>query len=114
MNFIKKYEEFIKNQDEIIRKESIPKPKTEDDKKHNKKLYNKKSDGIVSMLRTHFKEYVVNEEQHDWFGGNMRLKVGDSTVTFSMYSKEKRSRRHKLEKKEKWTMPKNLRQKKTD
>lgn len=92
---------FVENQHKILAEKLIQGPETIDDSKHNKSLYNKKSDGIVSMLRDHFKELVLTEDQHTWLGGKLRLKIGKYHFSLPIYSKEKRAKRHQQEKKEK-------------
>ena len=46
----------------------------------------------------------MTEEQHEWLDGKLKLKIGDFRFTLPIYSKEKRAKLHKLEKKEKWTL----------
>ena len=99
--FAGKLLKFVENQHKILAGKLIQKPETIDEIKHNKRLYNKKSDGMVSMLRDYFKELVLTEDQHTWLGGKLWLKIGEYNFTLPIYSKEKRAKRHQQEKKEK-------------
>ena len=77
--------------------------------KYNKALRNKKSNGIMSMLREHFKDLGFNEDQQERLGGRLILKLDRSIVSLHFYYKEKRHVRHILKKKEDWTLPERLR-----
>ena len=93
--FTRQLQDFIQLHNQKLEKYLIKGAKEEADIKHNKRLYNKKSDGIVSMLREHFKELRLTENQHDWLGGKLKLKFGGYRFTLPIYSKEKRTARHR-------------------
>lgn len=78
-------DEAIKAIEEEINQQKIIKPKTDKEKKKNQVLYNKKRTLIRSMLRNYFKELDVSKEQWKWLGGKLKVKVGNSTETFSIY-----------------------------
>ena len=41
------------------------------------------------MLRDHFKELEVSEEQWQWLRGKLRVKVGEHDVRYRIYQNEK-------------------------
>ena len=86
---------FIEAADREIKERKIPKPITSEDKKHNSKLYNKKANGIRSILRDGFSELGLTEDQCEWLQGRLELKVDDKKVTLGMYSKQQRAERYK-------------------
>ena len=64
-----------------------------DERKHNQKLYDYKRNGVCSLLRAHFKELTLTEEQHEWFQGKLELTTGRHTAILDIYCPEKRARR---------------------
>ena len=70
-------------------------PQTEEEKKHNKKLYNMKMCMITSKLRSHFREIQFTPEQWNYFRGKLSLQIERFRVRWDLYHKDM-TKQHKV------------------
>ena len=76
----------------------VKKPRTREDKRLNKRVYNMKCIAIRRALRDHLKELQLTPDQHEFLGGHIRVSNGEQTYNASIYSSEERRERYQKEK----------------